>query len=171
MGTDKSADDFLDFCRKHKPSRALIDDDNASKVWVKYVFERARARGYAPPLQMRPTRGQNKEIRAAAFRGYVLADQFHLLDDQPWTADVIAELLSFPSAAAHDDIVDTLSIIGREMAGNSAPSPTVAPKPVDIETGLVERDGVTYLNTSLNELYDGRQSEVLSVASIYRAGY
>ena len=171
VGTDQSADDFLDFCQKHRPSRALVDDDNASKVWTKYVFERARARGYAPPLQMRPTRGQNKEVRAAAFRGYVLSDQFHVVDSQPWTADVIAELLNFPSAAANDDIVDVLSLVGREMQGNSAPVARTPVKPLDLGKPIIEKDGVRYLNTTLDVLHDNRASDILSVSQIYRRGY
>ena len=43
----------------------------------------------------------------------------------PWAATVESELLKFP-AGAHDDIVDTLSLIGRMIAGletGTTPSP------------------------------------------------
>jgi len=101
----------------------------------------------------------------------VLSDQFHVVDSQPWTADVIAELLNFPSAAANDDIVDVLSLVGREMQGNSAPVARTPVKPLDLGKPIIEKDGVRYLNTTLDVLHDNRASDILSVSQIYRRGY
>ena len=57
------------------------------------------------------------------------------------------------------------------MQGNSAPSPRVPVKPLDLGTPMIEKDGVMYLNTSLDTLHNARESDRLSVASIYRRGY
>ncbi len=170
VATDVSARKFLELVQTYRPSRAMIDDDNASKVWHKYVFDLGRQINIAPPLQLRPMRGQDKEVRAAALRGYLLSDQVKLFD-RPWTTDVQDEMLNFPSSAAHDDIIDALALVGREMASTSAPSTPVAAKTLDLPAPIIEKDGQRYLNMTLDEVHTRTKDEKLSISGVYRRGW
>jgi predicted phage terminase large subunit-like protein len=150
VSTDVSANEFLDLCQRYQPTRALIDDDNASKVWQRYVFDLGRQRGYLPPLDLRPMRGRDKETRAAPLRGYLLSDQVTILESD-WSPLVYEEILNFPGKTAHDDIIDALSLVAREMTTTGAFS-SPQPKKVDIPLGIIEKDGIPYLNTPLEDM-------------------
>ncbi len=104
----------------YQPADWLIDDDNASKVFTRLLYERARTRGTPVPLRKLPLRGRDKETRAAAMRGYFLAGQVFIVR-AAWNTDLHRELLSFPSGD-NDDQIDCLSLIGRQLATMSAPA-------------------------------------------------
>jgi predicted phage terminase large subunit-like protein len=127
----------------YEPFEWLIDDDNASKVFMRLLYDRARARGASAPLVKLPIRGRDKETRAAAIRGYFLARQVHIVR-APWNAELHRELVNFP-AGDTDDQVDALSLIGRRMAVISAPTSTKDEAPPDPFAGM---------------LYDGRMNDV-----------
>ena len=69
---------------------------------------------------------QDKKSRAIAFQGRMASGKVFWPFNAPWFADAKSELLRF-DAGKHDDIVDSLSLIGR-MLSSMAPGRT-APKP------------------------------------------
>lgn len=80
---------------------------------------------------------QDKRSRAQAFQGRMAAGKVFWPYRAPWFGDAKSELLRF-DAGKHDDIVDTLSLIGRMLAG-MAPG-RVAPPPPE-EMGVVTVGG------------------------------
>jgi predicted phage terminase large subunit-like protein len=111
---DETAKRLFALCKTYKPTDVLIDDDNASKVFRRLVAQLAREHAaHHVNLWPLPTRGQDKETRAAAIRGWFLQKRV-FIKRGPWNADVHRELLSFP-AGDHDDVVDALSLVGRRL--------------------------------------------------------
>ena len=140
---------------RYQPTAVLIDDDNASKVWARLAHELARERNSTIPLWPLPTRGQNKETRGAAIRGFLLAERVRFVQST-WLTDVFRELLEFP-AGDHDDIVDCLSLLGRHFASSSAPSP---PKDQNFDpyAGLLIRpDMPGVMQVSLDDMWEKKR--------------
>jgi len=149
----------FDLCARYEPTEVLIDDDNASKVLTRLMFELGRAAGRSPPpISPQPIRGRDKETRAAAMRGLFLSGGVRLLRGL-WNAALHRELLEFP-AGEHDDQVDALSLIGRRFP--MLPSPErLTPQTADPYAGLLIRpgsDGRLYLNATLEELFEDREA-------------
>lgn len=167
---ETAADKFLELCQTYNPTRAMIDDDNASKVFHRYVFDRARQSHYAPPLQLRPMRGQNKEVRAAALRGYLLGDRV-FVREASWSPLVYEEFLNFPSQTVHDDIVDAMGLVAREMVSQSAPVPPTPAKQLDLGEPIIEKDGVQHLNVPLNDLLQNHDDDRVSLSRIYKGDW
>jgi predicted phage terminase large subunit-like protein len=122
----------LDLCDHYHPVESLIDDDNASKVYVQLLATRARERRVSVPWRAMPMRGQDKETRAAPLRGMFRSGRV-IIKRAPWNEWLLREIMTFPNAtgAGVDDGVDALSLIGRRLASLSrSPSPAQsAPQP------------------------------------------
>jgi predicted phage terminase large subunit-like protein len=132
----------------YRPVECLIDDDNASKVYVQLLASKARQEGIPIPWKALPIRGQDKETRAAALRGMFKRGLVYL-KRADWNAWLVKELLSFPNALGQgvDDGVDALSLLGRRLASlASASPPTPPPKPVKYA-----------YEATLNELWEDRE--------------
>lgn len=127
---DRSADDIVSFCATYKPREWLIDDDNASKVFMPLVASRAREMSTHVPWKPMPMRGQDKETRAAPLRGQFKRKKIFMPADAPFTKWLTAELLMFPNALGQgvDDGVDALGLMGRRLLAIGKPSLTVVPK-------------------------------------------
>ena len=125
-----SAARLVAMCQVYKPAEWLIDDDNASKVFMQLVATEARSASVPVPWKPMPMRGQDKETRAAALRGMFKRGLMYFDPSKQWTNIVINELLQFPNAlgAGVDDCVDTLSLIGRRLASLQTVTP-LASKP------------------------------------------
>jgi len=152
---NESADMVFSLCLEYSPTAVLIDDDNSSKVWTRLVFELARERNQSIPLYPLPIRGKDKETRAAAIRGYFLADRV-MLSPGRWNSAVMHELLDFPNGD-HDDIVDALSLVGRHLVSTGAPT---APRAVnkDPYAGfLIRPDMPDVYQCSLDDLWGKKQ--------------
>ena len=77
-----------------------------------------------------PTRG-DKAVRAQSIRGRMALKGLHIAATAPWRADLEIELMSFP-AGKHDDIVDSLGLVGQLLDVMHAPNkPKSVPKPRD----------------------------------------
>ena len=75
---------------------------------------------------------RDKPTRARSIQGRMALMGLWLPMASPWTGAVVSELLKFP-AGEHDDIVDTLSLIGRMVAGletGKEPPPSEMPRGV-----------------------------------------
>ena len=125
-----SASKVVSFCSTYKIRDWLIDDDNASKVFMPLVATQARNLGIAVPWKPMPMRGQDKETRAAALRGQFKRRKVFLDPNASYCKWLVPELLRFPNALGQgvDDGVDCLSLLGRRMVSLARPALTVVPK-------------------------------------------
>jgi phage terminase large subunit-like protein len=114
----------------YKPIEWLIDDDNASKVFMQLVATEARQTQSPVNWKPMPMRGQDKETRAAGLRGMFKRGKIYFDPALPWTNTVVNELLQFPNAlgVGVDDCVDALSLLGRRQ-NSMRVVPTVVPAP------------------------------------------
>lgn len=95
-----------------------------------FLDQRTRQRRAFVARRTFPTRG-DKAVRAQSFRGRAAMGGVYYAADAPWRAELEAELLSFP-AGKHDDIVDSLSLIGQLLdVMVPPPKPKPPPKPRD----------------------------------------
>lgn len=124
-----SAEALVNFCSVYRPAEWLIDDDNASKVFMQLVATQARSSNTPVPWKPLPMRGQNKETRAAALRGMFKRGLVYLDPSKSWTNIIVNELLQFPNALGSgvDDCVDTLGLLGRRLASLSIASSNPTP--------------------------------------------
>lgn len=127
---ERTVERHLDLIAQYRPLESLIDDDNASKVYVQLLASRARERSIPVPWKMMPMRGQDKETRAAALRGMFRSDRIRLVRS-PWNEWLVKELLLFPNAIGDgvDDGVDALGLIGRRLAHLARPAGAPLPPP------------------------------------------
>jgi len=140
--SNSSSDDIISLCNTYKPREWLIDDDNASKVFVNLVATRARELSTHVPWKPMPMRGQDKETRAAPLRGQFKRRKIYMPADAPFVKWLVPELLMFPNALGQgvDDGVDSLGLMGRRMMMLGRPALTVVPKrlPTQAEMTLDE---------------------------------
>lgn len=127
--SDASAQRIIALTQTFSPREWLIDDDNASKVFVNDVASRARSAGVPVPWKPLPMRGQDKETRAAALRGQYKRKRVFMPSDTPWAHWLTKELLTFPNATGSgvDDGVDTLGLFGRRLMAIARPSAKIIP--------------------------------------------
>jgi predicted phage terminase large subunit-like protein len=125
-----SATKLVDLATVYKPVEWLIDDDNASKVFMQLVATEAQSRRAMVNWKPLPMRGQDKETRAAPLRGMFKRGVIYLDPSKSWTNIIVNELLQFPNAlgAGVDDCVDALGLIGRRMTVLQTTTPA-APRP------------------------------------------
>ena len=111
---DKIVDAAINMQKKWEMREILIDDDAGAKVFKSLAHKIFRQRGEVVYLNGMPTRGHNKEKRAAAFRGLAKMGSVKMVRGA-WNAAVLREISEFPFGD-NDDIVDTLSLLGRRAA-------------------------------------------------------
>ena len=130
VDVNQSSDDLVSFCATYSPREWLIDDDNASKVFMPLVATRARELGVSVPWKPMPMRGQDKETRAAPLRGQFKRRKVYLDPTKPYCKWLVTELLQFPNALGQgvDDGVDAFSLLGRRMLATARPVLVVVPK-------------------------------------------
>lgn len=128
----------------------LIDDDNASKVFMQLVATEARAQGTFVPWKPLPLRGQDKETRAAPLRGMFKRRKVFMPADAPWTRWLLQEIAAFPNALGEgvDDGIDALSLLGRRLTA-IAPAPSTIP--------VVKPPPKTWQDMTLNEMWEDKE--------------
>lgn len=138
---------------RYKPTGWLFDNDNATKVFERLVYEHARSNNASPaPMDLMPTRGRDKEIRAAAIRGYFRSGRVFIVNDPRWAPDLVREILAFPGEP--DDQIDTLGLIGRKIVQTSGIASRAHQEREPIQGLIVERDGVPHLSLGLDQLFE-----------------
>ena len=130
----------------------LIDDDVGAKVFKNLAHKILRERGTLVPLQGMPTRGQNKELRAAAFRGLAKMGGVKMLSGN-WNADLLREISEFPFGD-HDDIVDCLSLLGRKAATMGEKNVNAINEKKALECAIIRRDDGLYTRDSLDDMWN-----------------
>jgi len=134
---------------QYKPSAIVMDDDNATKVFTRLLYELARTRHVSIPLETMPLRGQNKEVRAAPMRGWFMQERV-FIKRSTWNLDLHSEIIEFPHGD-HDDQVDCLSLIGRRIAEMRPPR---AKAGEILKKGIIcSENGKYMLNTTLKTLF------------------
>ena len=147
---EESATRLVSLCETYSPTEWLIDDDNASKVFMPLVATKARALHIPVPWKPLPLRGQDKETRAAPLRGQFKRSKIYMPPDAPFKDWLIREILSFPNAIGQgvDDGIDALSLMGRRLVSLTQPSPKVVPiRPK------------THYDMTLDELFESREKK------------
>jgi predicted phage terminase large subunit-like protein len=127
---NESATDLVNLCDTYRPREWLIDDDNASKVFVQLVATRAREMRTMVPWYPMKLKGQDKETRAAALRGQFKRRKIYMPADAPFARWLVKEILQFPNATGQgvDDGIDTLSLLGRRLTAISNKYVPLPPK-------------------------------------------
>ena len=147
ISPDATADRACSLCETYSPSEYLIDDDNASKVFATLLARTARDTHRYVPFKSLPLRGQDKETRAAAIRGWFKRRKV-FLQKAAWNEWLVREILTFPNALGMgvDDGVDCLSLLGRRLAS----------MPANVTSKEVTTN-VTPLRPTLNDLFADRE--------------
>ena len=108
--SDQWVEAFCDLVVKWKPM-AWAEESGQIKSGVGPFLEREmRARRAYVAREQFPTRG-DKSVRAQSFRGLIATRGLRVPAAAPWRAEFENELLRFP-AGVHDDIVDSLGLVG-----------------------------------------------------------
>ena len=152
---DKTARDLVHWCKKYNPTSVLMDDDNASKVYARLVWEESRKQGVAIPLKLIPTRNRDKETRAAPLRSYFLQDRITIVQ-APWNTELLYELSRFP-VVRHDDQVDAMGLPAGELIKISAPR-AEEKKDTPKKTVIGLKNGKLVLNESLDALFENNET-------------
>lgn len=153
QAVEKSVDSLYELNDTYRPVGWLLDDDNATKVFERLVYETARSQTRTPPaLDLMPMRGRDKEIRAAAIRGYFRSKRVWIVNDSRWAPDLVREILAFPGEP--DDQIDMLGLIGRKVVETSGIEPRQTKEPKPIQGLIVERDGLPHLSLGLDALFE-----------------
>lgn len=145
---EESATRLVNLCDTYAPTEWLIDDDNASKVFMPLVATKARQKQVPIPWKPLPLRGQDKETRAAPLRGQFKRGKVYMAPDAPFKDWLIREILSFPNAIGQgvDDGIDALSLMGRRLVSLAqAPAKVVPLRPK------------THYDMTLDELFESRE--------------
>jgi predicted phage terminase large subunit-like protein len=153
---DITARALVKWCELYNPTTVLLDDDNASKVYARLVWEESRKQGVPVPLKMVPTRNRDKETRAAPLRSYFLQGRITILQ-APWNTELLYELSRFP-VVRHDDQVDAMGLPAAELIKISAPKePDQVVNTKKTVIGL--KGGKLVLNESLDDLFSANEAK------------
>lgn len=114
---EQSSKRVVELAGMYRCQEWLIDDDNASKVFMPLVATKARSERVNVPWKPMPMRGIDKETRAAPLRGQFKRRKIYMPADAPFTKWLVKELLTFPNATGSgvDDGIDALGLLGRRM--------------------------------------------------------
>ncbi len=123
--SDEWVEAFCDLVREWKP-REWAEEQGQIKAGVgPFLDRRQRDRQAFVYRREFPTR-LDKAVRAQSIRGRMALDGLYVPQNVGWLPDLRSELLAFP-AGKHDDIVDSLGLVGQLldtiMSGQKPPQP------------------------------------------------
>ena len=97
----------------HEPLTWWGENEHIMKSIGPFLFKRMRERNvYCSVEPVTPSK--DKRTRAQAIRGRMSMQMVHFPTFAPWWGDAMDELLKF-DRGRHDDFVDTLAHVGREL--------------------------------------------------------
>ena len=129
---DKWIPPLLDMMKKWEPIRWAEEKGQIEKSIGPFLLrEQLRGKIYCHRIQFASNSGKylyDKPSRARSIQARISMRGLWLPAAAPWTPQLESELLKFP-AGAHDDIVDSLGLIGRMIAGMESGT---EPAPLDL---------------------------------------
>jgi len=140
---------------QYAPPYVLADNDNATKVFNDYQREFARTGGDPVRIKELPLRGQDKEVRAAPIRDLFMQGKVFIVR-APWNAPLVHEIMNFPpkSKTEHDDFIDVIALIGRDVWTQIAKKPEEGKIAKPIEGAYIQREGQTFTRQKLDDLWE-----------------
>src|SRR5262249_20372842 len=121
--SDEWVEAFCSLVKQWKP-REWAEEKDQIKAGVGPFLERMQRERQAYVYRREfPTRG-DKAVRAQSIRGRMALDGLYVPQGASWLPHLRSELLSFP-AGKHDDIVDTLGLIGQLLDTITSGEPPV----------------------------------------------
>jgi len=125
---------LLDLVTIHKPMMIIEPRDQINNAMGPIIAKRMNERQvYCHREQITESGRGKKDVRARSIQARAAMGKVVLPQQAPWLADFEAELFSFPSGR-HDDMVDTLALLGIALDEITAPS---VPEP---EREIMPRD-------------------------------
>lgn len=152
VSPDKTVERLIQTHRTYELREALIEDDVGAKVFRNLAHKLLMQRRELVPLTPLPTRGNDKETRALAFRGLAKMGGVKMVR-APWNSDVLREVCGFPFSKETDDIVDTLALLGRRVAQMSHEF-DLPGQHREVLFSVQERDGKPYTRSTMDELWE-----------------
>lgn len=125
--SDQWVEAFCDLVIQWKPMGWAEETGQIRAGIGPWLDRRSRERRAFVARDTFPTRG-DKSVRAQSIRGRAALNGLYIPASAPWRAVLEAELLSFP-AGKHDDIVDSLGLVGQLLDIMIAPSKPKEPAP------------------------------------------
>ena len=156
---DRIVDELITLHQQYTLREILIDDDAGAKVFRNLAHKILLQRRIPLPLNPLPTRGQDKETRALAFRGLAKMGGVKL-KRATWNNDLLQEITEFPFGN-HDDIVDALSLLGRRAAamGTKRLEKTVETQPIEGNVQVI--DGQPYTRQTLDQIWASQPKKII----------
>jgi predicted phage terminase large subunit-like protein len=149
VSPEMSAYEICKLSNHYNPVQVMIDNDNASKVWSRLVYEESKKIGKYIPLRIIATGNKDKETRAAPLRAYFLQDRVFILEAE-WNKELLSEISEFP-AGRHDDQIDALALVARDLIKLSPPKKPHAPR------SLVNNQSDGYYSGTLTDLFESNE--------------
>lgn len=145
--TDAWVEAFCDLVQEWKPLEWAEEAGQIKRSVGPFLNKRMIERKAFTYRQQYPS-AHDKRTRAQSIRGRMAMGRVYLPREASWLSDLTSELLSF-DGGKHDDMVDSLSLIGRMLdrmtRGKEAPKPPVP---------IIGMEGVT-----LDRLFKDREDE------------
>ena len=146
---DKTIDALLDRCRDFRPRFVATEAGGLHNAAGPFLRSRMAERRIFAYVVTVPSR-HSKEARAQSFIGRIATNGLYLPHAGSWISDFVAELISFPSA--HDDMVDSCSVLFQLLANITPGRLPTPPKP----RKLLSTDPAL-CNISLTELFEANE--------------
>lgn len=131
VSPEVSAAQLVKMVKMYTPLTVYCEDDNASKVWSRLVWEMSKNQGIPVPLRLTKIGGNDKEVRASPLRSYFLQDRV-FIKQAPWNTELLREMSSFP-AGRHDDQIDAFGCAAGELVKMSIPKKPTPPRPLSLD--------------------------------------
>lgn len=112
-GTEIVVERMVDMMALHKPLVWWGENDHIMKSIGPFLFKRMQERQVYCSVE-KVSAAKDKRTRAQAIKGRMAMGMVHFPTFAPWWADAMDELLKF-DRGRHDDFVDPLAHIGREL--------------------------------------------------------
>ena len=156
---DKIIDEMVAVHKTYGISEFLLDDDNASKTLMSLANEILRRRGVFLPFRKMPIYGQNKEVRAAPFKGLALQGGVKLVR-ATWNEAFLREASQFPRQASgvNDDCIDAAGLLAKRvssMASGDTVESKVTTSP--IQGAISVTNGKMHTTQTFEELWKDRK--------------
>jgi len=157
---------ICELTRRYKPEFVLADNDNATKMYALTLATKSKELGVYVPFYMLPISNRNKEERAAGLRAMFMQNQIKFKQGD-WSIPIYEEILAFPSPSVHDDAVDSLSLIARQMNKMSAPTKQTTDEHIQYQMEL-GANGQVQMTETLDALFKSNESNKLSLINRMR---